>query len=145
MQDISHWPFEVVEKDGSPMIKVNHGKVDKILSPQEISSMVLTKMKGISEAKLGKTVNKAVITCVKFVSLLSRMIDHLAKSVFLLTSTTHNVLLPRTPVPLLVLMFFVSSMSLLLLLSHMALIVSPRRKRMSSSLILEEELSMFRS
>ncbi|KAL9714818.1 Heat shock protein ssb1 [Leucoagaricus gongylophorus] len=61
-KDISHWPFEVVEKDGSPMIKVNHGKVDKTLSPQEISSMVLTKMKGISEAKLGKTVNKAVIT-----------------------------------------------------------------------------------
>lgn len=144
MQDISHWPFEVVEKDGSPMIKVNHGKVDKMLSPQEISSMVLTKMKGISEAKLGKTVNKAVITCVKFISLLST-VDHLTNSVFLLTSTTHNALLPRTLVPLLVLKFFVSLMSLLPLLSPMALTVSPRQRRMSLSLILEEELSMFRS
>jgi heat shock protein 1/8 len=34
----------------------------KTFSPQEISAMVLTKMKEISEAKLGKTVKKAVVT-----------------------------------------------------------------------------------
>ncbi len=64
-QDISHWPFEVVEKDGSPLIKVNYLGEDKTFSPQEISSMVLTKMKEISEAKLGKTVKKAVVTYVE--------------------------------------------------------------------------------
>jgi heat shock protein 1/8 len=64
---MSHWPFEVVEKDGSPLIKVQYLGEEKTFSPQEISSMVLTKMKEISEAKLGKTVKNAVVT---FVSIL---------------------------------------------------------------------------
>jgi heat shock protein 1/8 len=63
---MTHWPFEVVEKDGSPLIKVQYLGEDKTFSPQEISSMVLTKMKEISEAKLGKTVKKAVVTFVAF-------------------------------------------------------------------------------
>ena len=59
-----HWPFEVVEKDGSPLIKVEYLGETKTFSPQEISSMVLSKMKEIAEAKLGKTVKKAVVTSV---------------------------------------------------------------------------------
>ena len=59
---MTHWPFEVVEKDGSPFIKVEYLNEEKTFSPQEISSMVLMKMKEISEAKLGKEVNKAVVT-----------------------------------------------------------------------------------
>ena len=59
---MTHWPFEVVEKAGSPFIKVEYLGEEKTFSPQEISSMVLTKMKEISEAKLGKTVKKAVVT-----------------------------------------------------------------------------------
>jgi len=61
---MTHWPFEVVEKDGSPLIKVQYLGEEKTFSPQEISSMVLFKMKEISEAKLGKTVKKAVVTWV---------------------------------------------------------------------------------
>ncbi|KAF5365763.1 hypothetical protein D9758_003177 [Tetrapyrgos nigripes] len=61
-KDMTHWPFEVVEKDGSPLIKVNYLGEEKTFTPQEISSMVLTKMKDISEAKLGTTVKKAVVT-----------------------------------------------------------------------------------
>ena len=61
-KDMTHWPFEVIEKDGSPLIKVNYLGEEKTFSPQEISSMVLTKMKEIAEAKLGKTVKKAVVT-----------------------------------------------------------------------------------
>ena len=57
-----HWPFEVVDKDGSPYVKVQYLGEEKTFTPQEISSMVLTKMKEISEAKLGKTVKKAVVT-----------------------------------------------------------------------------------
>jgi heat shock 70kDa protein 1/2/6/8 len=57
-----HWPFEVVERDGSPLIKVQYLGEEKTFSPQEISAMVLSKMKDISEAKLGKTVKKAVVT-----------------------------------------------------------------------------------
>jgi L1 cell adhesion molecule like protein len=61
---MTHWPFYVVEKDGSPFIKVDYLGEEKTFSPQEISSMVLSKMKDIAEAKLGKTVKKAVITYV---------------------------------------------------------------------------------
>lgn len=63
-----HWPFEVVDKDGSPLVKVNYLGEEKSFTPQEISSMVLLKMKEISEAKLGKTVKKAVVTYVPIVS-----------------------------------------------------------------------------
>ncbi|KAF7367614.1 hypothetical protein MSAN_00824800 [Mycena sanguinolenta] len=57
-----HWPFEVVEKDGFPLIKVQYLGEEKTFTPQEISSMVLIKMKEICETKLGKTVRKAVVT-----------------------------------------------------------------------------------
>ncbi|KAG9097075.1 Heat shock protein sks2 [Ceratobasidium sp. UAMH 11750] len=59
---MTHWPFTVVDKDGSPYVKVDYLGEEKTFSPQEISSMVLGKMKEISEAKLGKTVKKAVVT-----------------------------------------------------------------------------------
>lgn len=61
---MTHWPFAVVDKDGSPYVKVDYLGEEKTFSPQEISSMVLSKMKEISEAKLGKEVKKAVVTCV---------------------------------------------------------------------------------
>ena len=61
-KDMTHWPFEVIDRNGSPFIKVDYLGEEKTFSPQEISSMVLTKMKEISEAKLGKTVKKAVVT-----------------------------------------------------------------------------------
>ena len=44
------------------MISVTYLGEEKTFTPQEISAMVLTKMKEISEAKLGKTVKKAVVT-----------------------------------------------------------------------------------
>ncbi|CAE6414904.1 unnamed protein product [Rhizoctonia solani] len=61
-KDMVHWPFTVVDKDGSPYVQVEYLGEEKTFSPQEISSMVLSKMKEISEAKLGKTVKKAVVT-----------------------------------------------------------------------------------
>ncbi|GFZ43809.1 78 kDa glucose-regulated protein homolog [Saitozyma sp. JCM 24511] len=61
-KDMKHWPFTVVDKDGSPFVEVEYLGENKTFSPQEISAMVLTKMKEISEAKLGKTVKKAVVT-----------------------------------------------------------------------------------
>ena len=123
-----HWPFEVVEKDGSPLIKVQYLGEEKIFSSQEISSMVLSKMKEISEAKLGKTVKKAVVT---FVSLtLAWKSDSDLPPVFLPTLTIHNVLLPKMLEPLQVLTFSVSSMSLQLPLSLTDLIANPKQKRM---------------
>ena len=60
--DMKTWPFKVIDVAGSPMIEVEYLGETKTFSPQEISSMVLIKMKEIAEAKIGKKVEKAVIT-----------------------------------------------------------------------------------
>ncbi|PWW74465.1 heat shock protein 70 [Tuber magnatum] len=61
-KDIQSWPFRVIDREGNPYIEVEYLGETKQFSPQEISSMVLTKMKEIAEAKLGQAVEKAVIT-----------------------------------------------------------------------------------
>ncbi|KAJ1768394.1 Heat shock protein ssb1 [Coemansia sp. RSA 1752] len=61
-QDTLNWPFKVVEKKEQPFIEVQFQGETKTYSPQEISAMVLTKMKEVAESKLGKTVTKAVVT-----------------------------------------------------------------------------------
>ncbi|KAF9327879.1 Heat shock cognate 71 kDa protein, partial [Podila minutissima] len=60
--DMKHWPFTVIDKETAPFVQVEYQGEKKEFSPQEISAMVLVKMKEIAEAKLGKTVTKAVIT-----------------------------------------------------------------------------------
>jgi heat shock protein 1/8 len=60
--DMKHWPFNVVNKDGKPYIEVQYKDETKQFLPEEVSSMVLTKMKETAEAYLGKTVKNAVIT-----------------------------------------------------------------------------------
>ncbi|XP_068241374.1 heat shock 70 kDa protein cognate 4-like [Palaemon carinicauda] len=60
--DMKHWPFTVVSDGGKPKLKVEFRGETKTFNPEEISSMVLTKMKEIAEAYLGKTVKDAVIT-----------------------------------------------------------------------------------
>ncbi|OAL32279.1 hsp75-like protein [Fonsecaea multimorphosa] len=61
-KDIESWPFKVVDQGGNPMVQVQYLGETKTFSPQEISSMVLMKMKEVAETKLGKKVSKAVIT-----------------------------------------------------------------------------------
>nr|WKN50860.1 heat shock protein 70.5 [Callosobruchus chinensis] len=61
-QDIKHWPFRVVSDSGKPKIQVEFKGENKTFAPEEISSMVLTKMKEIAEAYLGAAVKDAVIT-----------------------------------------------------------------------------------
>ncbi|GAA5811933.1 Heat shock protein sks2 [Mucor flavus] len=61
-EDMKHWPFSIVEKNEAPFIQVEFEGKTVEYSPQEISSMVLVKMKEIAEAKLGKKVTKAVVT-----------------------------------------------------------------------------------
>ncbi|CAB4253866.1 similar to Saccharomyces cerevisiae YDL229W SSB1 Cytoplasmic ATPase that is a ribosome-associated molecular chaperone, functions with J-protein partner Zuo1p [Maudiozyma barnettii] len=60
--DMKTWPFKLIDAAGAPMIEVEYLGETKTFSPQEISSMVLIKMKEIAEAKIGKKVEKAVIT-----------------------------------------------------------------------------------
>ncbi|CAN4100951.1 unnamed protein product [Withania somnifera] len=61
--DMKHWPFKVVAGPGDkPMIVVTYKGEEKQFAAEEISSMVLTKMKEIAEAFLGSTVKNAVVT-----------------------------------------------------------------------------------
>ncbi|XP_045456586.1 major heat shock 70 kDa protein Ba-like isoform X24 [Melitaea cinxia] len=61
-QDMKHWPFKVVSDCGKPKIQVEFKGEMKRFAPEEISSMVLTKMKETAEAYLGTSVRDAVIT-----------------------------------------------------------------------------------
>ena len=60
--DIKHWPFKVISEAGKPKIQVEHKGEVKTFWPEEISSMVLTKMKETAEAYLGKKITNAVVT-----------------------------------------------------------------------------------
>ncbi|CAM8952383.1 unnamed protein product [Rhodiola kirilowii] len=61
--DLKLWPFEVISgAAGKPMISVNYKGEKKEFAAEEISSMVLYKMREIAEAYLGSTVKNAVVT-----------------------------------------------------------------------------------
>jgi len=61
-KDKTHWPFEVIQETGKPKIKVMYKNEKKTFLPEEISSMVLTKMKDTAESYLGNKVTDVVIT-----------------------------------------------------------------------------------
>uniref|UniRef100_A0A672JYN7 Heat shock cognate 71 kDa protein n=1 Tax=Sinocyclocheilus grahami TaxID=75366 RepID=A0A672JYN7_SINGR len=60
--DMKHWPFTVINDSSRPKVQVEYRGETKTFYPEEISSMVLTKMKEIAEAYLGKTITNAVVT-----------------------------------------------------------------------------------
>ena len=60
--DSKHWPFKIADVDGKPKIEVVYKDEVKQFLPEEISAMVLTKMKQTAEAYLGQEVKQAVIT-----------------------------------------------------------------------------------
>ena len=62
-RDLKFMPYKVVNKSGKPYVEVEMpGVGKKTLSPEEVSAMVLTKMKEVAENYLGKDVHNAVIT-----------------------------------------------------------------------------------
>jgi len=61
-KDAKLWPFEVINDNSKPKVKVEYKYEEKVFSPEEISSMVLTKMKETAEAYLGQPIKDAVIT-----------------------------------------------------------------------------------
>ena len=62
-RDIKWLPYNIVNKGGKPYVKVQVvGGEEKVLSPEEVSAIILTKMKQIAEAYLGREVKHAVIT-----------------------------------------------------------------------------------
>ncbi|CAH1980670.1 unnamed protein product [Acanthoscelides obtectus] len=60
--DIKLFPFKVIEKNSKPHIQVETSQGTKVFAPEEISAMVLGKMKETAEAYLGKKVTHAVVT-----------------------------------------------------------------------------------
>ncbi|KAH9603865.1 hypothetical protein KSS87_013201 [Heliosperma pusillum] len=75
--DIKHWPFSVVASrcsdfDKKPMIVVNYKGEEKTFAPEEISAMVLTRMKEVADAYLGSSVKNAVITVPAYFNNLQR-------------------------------------------------------------------------
>jgi heat shock protein 1/8 len=60
--DMKLWPFKVVNSSGKPKIQVEYKNETKTFAPEEISSMVLVKMRETAEAYLGKKCSDAVIT-----------------------------------------------------------------------------------
>lgn len=61
--DTRLWPFDVVKHEGDkPYIRVQYKGESKDFAPEEISAMILGKMKDVAESYLGKKVNSAVIT-----------------------------------------------------------------------------------
>merc|ERR1712136_637797 len=60
--DMKHWPFTVIDEGTKPKIQVEYKNETKTFYAEEISSMVLTKMKETAEAYLGTTIANAVVT-----------------------------------------------------------------------------------
>merc|ERR1712198_326703 len=60
--DTKHWPFKVSQVGDRPKLTVEYKCEEKSFFPEEISSMVLTKMKETAEAFLGMNITDAVVT-----------------------------------------------------------------------------------
>merc|ERR1740120_659566 len=61
-KDIKLLPFKISDKSGKPFISVKVKGEDKVMAPEEVSSMVLTKMKETAENYLGKEVSAMILT-----------------------------------------------------------------------------------
>merc|ERR1711892_1542020 len=60
--DMKHWPFKVVQVGDKPQLQVDFKCEEKTFTPEEVSSMVLVKMKETAEAFLGQNITDAVVT-----------------------------------------------------------------------------------
>jgi heat shock protein 1/8 len=61
-EEMKHFSYDVVDKNNKPVIQVEYKNETKQFTPEEISSMILYKMKEIAEAYLGEAVKDVVIT-----------------------------------------------------------------------------------
>jgi len=61
-EEMKHFSYDIVNKNNKPIIEVEYKNERKQFTPEEISSMILYKMKEIAESFLGETIINAVIT-----------------------------------------------------------------------------------
>jgi len=60
--DVKYYPFKVVNKNGKPHVEAKVKGSKKVFAPEEISAMVLGKMREVAEDYLGQNVKNAVVT-----------------------------------------------------------------------------------
>ncbi|CAF1354080.1 unnamed protein product [Adineta steineri] len=60
--DIKHFPFTVVDRKSKPTIQINVGSDQKYFEPEEISAMILGKIRETAESYLAEKINHAIIT-----------------------------------------------------------------------------------
>jgi heat shock protein 1/8 len=60
--DMKYWGFKVINRDDKPYISVNYQGEDKVFAPEQISSMILEKLKSVAEMFTDSKVTNAVIT-----------------------------------------------------------------------------------
>lgn len=61
-REIKHLPYSIVNKDDRPVVQVDYQNEEKTFTAEEVSAMILGKMKQIAEDYLGKKVTHAVVT-----------------------------------------------------------------------------------
>ncbi|XP_063002212.1 heat shock 70 kDa protein II-like [Elgaria multicarinata webbii] len=61
-EDVKHWPFTVVDHEEKLKVQVSHKGKTRTFYPEEISAMVLAKMKQTAEAYLGSSISQAIVT-----------------------------------------------------------------------------------
>ena len=61
-RDLKYLPYKVISKGGKPYVSIDTPSGNKVLSPEEVSAMVLVKMKEVAEAYIGREVKYAVVT-----------------------------------------------------------------------------------
>jgi heat shock protein 5 len=61
-REIKHLPYSIIDRDDRPVVKVEYNNEEKEFTAEEISAMILGKMKSIAEDYLGKKVTHAVVT-----------------------------------------------------------------------------------
>jgi len=61
-RDMKYLPYNIVSKSGKPYVNIKTSHGEKTLSPEEVSAMILVKMKEVAEAYLGREVKFAVVT-----------------------------------------------------------------------------------
>ncbi|KAL1481785.1 hypothetical protein MTO96_034182 [Rhipicephalus appendiculatus] len=60
--DLRHLPFTVINDKNVPKIKITYKGEEKVFHPEEISAMILTKMREVAEAYLGQKITFACVT-----------------------------------------------------------------------------------
>ncbi len=90
-QDIKHFSFKVIEKNSKPIIQISTGKDDKLFTPEEISAMVLGKMREIAVSQYLFSSDRSILVLFFCRKLILARKSLMLLSLFQLISMMHNV------------------------------------------------------